>query len=113
MFKLDGIAREEGNVKIASTIDGADLSQNLQRVTCGVKIVDPQAINPITGILIGLEGVQSRDFCFPVKILLTKDTKALYQSHFSDFFAWTKKLNQEGEGCAQRIPMASTASKIN
>ena len=77
MFKLNIIAREEGNVKIASTIDGADLSRNVQHVTCGVKIVDPRAINPMTGIPIGLEGVQSRDFCFPVKILLTKDTKAL------------------------------------
>ena len=62
------------------------------------QIVDPRAINPMTGIPIGLEGVQSRDFCFPVKILLTKDSKALYKSHFSDFFLWTKKLNVEGEG---------------
>ena len=107
MFKLNIIAREEGNVKIASTIDGADLSRNVQHVTCGVKIVDPRAINPMTGIPIGLEGVQSRDFCFPVKILLTKDSKALYKSHFSDFFSWTKKLNVEGEGPYKPFCVAS------
>ena len=107
MFKLNIIAQEEGNVKIASTIDGADLSRNVQHVTCGVKIVDPRAINPMTGIPIGLEGVQSRDFCFPVKILLTKDSKALYKSHFSDFFSWTKKLNVEGEGPYKPFCVAS------
>ena len=39
MFKLNSIAREEGNVKISSTIDGADLSRNVQHVTCGVKLL--------------------------------------------------------------------------
>ena len=72
-------------MKLAITLDGADLSWNVQHVTCGIKIVDPHAVNPLTGIPIGLEGVQSREFCFPCKILLTKDTKALYQTHVSDF----------------------------
>ena len=91
-FKLDKIAIEEGNVKLAITLDGADLSRNVQHVTCGVKILDPRAINPITGIPIGLEGVQSRDLCFPCKILLTRDSKTLYRTHFKDFFAWAQKL---------------------
>ena len=85
MFKLDKIARQEGKVSIAITLDGANLSRNIQHVTCGVKILDPRAVNPLTGIPIGLEGVQSRDFCFPFNILLAKDTKALYQTHFQTF----------------------------
>ena len=107
IFHLDRIAREEGNVKIAITLDGADLSRNIQHVTCGIKIVDPRAVNPMTGIPIGLEGVQSRDLCFPCKILLTKDTKALYQSHFADFFTWTRKLDKEGEGEYKKFLVAS------
>ena len=41
MFKLDIIAVREGGVQIAITLDGADLSWNIQHVTCGVKICDP------------------------------------------------------------------------
>ena len=96
MFKLDGIAREEGNVGISLTIDGADLSRNIQHVTCGVKISDPRAVNPATGIPIGLEGIQSREFCFPFKVLLAKDTKALYQTHFKDFFQWGARIHEHG-----------------
>ena len=86
LFKLEQIARREGNVSISITLDGADLSQNIQHVTCGVKSCDPRAVNPITGIPIGLEGIQSCEFCFAFKMLLAKDTKALYQSHFKSFF---------------------------
>ena len=91
-FKLDKTAIEEGNVKIAITHDGADLSRNVQHITCGIEILDPRAINPITGIPIGLEGKQSWDLCFPCNILLTRDLKTLYKTHFKDFFAWAKKM---------------------
>ena len=96
LFKLYGIARTEGNVKLSSTLDGADLSRNIQHVTCRMKIVDPRAVNPCTGIPLGLEGVQSRDFCFPIQILLTKDSKTLHQTHFTDFFDWTRELSTKG-----------------
>ena len=92
LFKLNRIACVEGNIKIAITLDGADLSRNIQHVTAGIKIVDPRAVNPVTGIPIGLEGVQSREFCFPMKILLTKDTKTLYRTHFNDFFIGQVRL---------------------
>ena len=36
LFKLNGIARTEENVKSSSTLDGADLLRNIQHVTCGV-----------------------------------------------------------------------------
>ena len=96
LFKLDRIAKKYGKVSIGITLDGADLSRNIQHVTCGIKILDPRAINPLTGIPIGLEGVQSRDYCFPFKILLAKDTKALYQTHFKPFFAWARELHEKG-----------------
>ena len=107
IFKLDQIATEKGLVKMAITLDGADLSRNIQHVTCGIKIVDPRAVNPLTGIPIGLEGVQSRDYCFPFKILLTKDSKTLYQTHLKDFFDWTKQLLNEGLGAYKPFLVAS------
>ena len=55
-------------------------------------------MNPITGIPIGCEGVQSREYCFPFKVLLAKDTKVLYQTHFKSFFEWTKALHKVGYG---------------
>ena len=95
LFKLEQIARREGNVSISITLDGADLSQNIQHVMCGVKNCDPHAVNPITGIPIGLEGIQSREFCFAFKMLLAKDTKALYQSHFKSFFFMGTRTSQK------------------
>ena len=107
MFKLDRIKSTTGGVRIAITLDGADLSRTVQHVTCGIKIVDSRAVNPITGIPIGLEGVQSRENCFACKILLTKDSKMLYCTHFSDFFAWTKQLSTKGVGGYQPFIVAS------
>ena len=98
MFKLHRIAVTEGKVKISVTVDGADLSQNTQHVTAVIKILDPRTTNPLTGIPLGFEGVQGREFCFPVKILLAKDTKCLYKTHFTDFFEWVAKLNTVGVG---------------
>jgi hypothetical protein len=49
-------------------------------VTAGIKINGPQAKDPISGILIGFEDstkVQSREVCFPCKILIAKDVKEL------------------------------------
>ena len=96
MFQLDEIARTTGGMKIAITLDGADLSQNIQHVTCGIKVVDPRAVNPITNIPLGLEGVQSRENCFSFKIHLTKDSKTLYRTHFKDFFNWAEQLARRG-----------------
>ena len=33
-----------------------------------------------------------------MKILLAKNTKALYRTHFSDFFKWAEQINTTGAG---------------
>ena len=86
LFKLEQIARREGNVSISITLDGADLSRNIQHVTCGVKICDPRAVNPLTGILIGLEGVQSRELCFAFKNPFGKGYKSTIPESFQIIF---------------------------
>jgi hypothetical protein len=101
MFQLDHIARDPSQppVQLACTLDGADISKFVSHVTAGIKILDPRAIDPISHLPIGLEGskkVQSRDLCFPFKMLLTRDTKTLYKEHFKDFFDFFSRLNLEG-----------------
>jgi hypothetical protein len=101
MFQLDHIARDptQPPVQLACTLDGADISRFVSHVTAGIKILDPRAIDPMTNLPIGLAGskkVQSRDLCFPFKMILTRDTKSLYQEHFKDFFDFFSRLNREG-----------------
>jgi hypothetical protein len=101
MFQLDGIARypKSPPVQLACTLDGADISRFVSHVTAGIKILDPRAIDPISHLPIGLDGskkVQSRDLCFPFKMILTRDTKTLYHEHFKDFFDFFSRLNREG-----------------
>jgi hypothetical protein len=103
MFQLDGIAKD-GNapkVQIAITLDGADLSRNITHVTAGIKIIDPRAIDPRSGLPIGMVGstkVQSRELCFVFKIVLAKDNKNLYNTMFNDFFDWFKTVALNGFG---------------
>jgi hypothetical protein len=103
MFQLDGIARDANapKVQIAITLDGADLSRNITHVTAGIKIIDPRAIDPRSGLPIGMEGstkVQSRELCFVFKIVLAKDNKNLYNTMFNDFFYWFKTVALNGFG---------------
>ena len=77
----------EKPVLIAYTLDGAQLTNALGHVTAGIKIVDPRAKDPITGIPLHLSGkYQSRDLCFPAQITFGRDCKALYEDCFQAFF---------------------------
>jgi hypothetical protein len=80
-------------------LDGADLSRNISHVTAAIKINDPRAIDPKSGIPIGMDDslrVQSRELCWPCKILIAKDTKELYHKYFTDFFAFFKQVEERG-----------------
>ena len=39
----------ERKIEISITIDGADLSKRLSHVTAGIKVIDKQDINQVTG----------------------------------------------------------------
>ncbi len=70
-------------------------------MTAGIKINDPRAIDPISGIPIGMEDsrkVQSRELCYPCKILIAKDSKTLYDNYYSDFFLFFRLINEQGFG---------------
>ena len=76
-------------VIVAYTLDGAQLTNTLGHVTAGIKIVDPRALDPITGIPLHVSGkYQSRDLCFPTQITFGRDCKSLYQDCFQNFFEY-------------------------
>ena len=57
LYKLDVVASDptQPAVEFSITFDGADLSRNILHVTAGVKINDPRAIDPLSGIPTGME----------------------------------------------------------
>ena len=93
-FHLTDLAVLNSNVEIAITLDGgAKLSWNLSHVTAEIKIVDQRACNPMTcaPLFMASDGstnqsVQSREFCFPIKILFVPNGKDLYKNEFTKLF---------------------------
>jgi hypothetical protein len=68
-------------------MDGAQLTSDLGHLTGGVKIVDPRAVDPLTGNLLALVGkFQSRDLSFMSRLAFVKDNKVTYRECFQEFF---------------------------
>jgi hypothetical protein len=91
-------------------------SLSRSHVTAGIKINDPRAKDPISGIPIGFEDstkVQSRELCFPCKILIAKDTKELYSKYFEDFFGFFKQVETAGFGEFQRPFLVSSPQDLS
>lgn len=88
-------------VQFSFTLDGADISRNRSFVAAGLKVNDYRALDPTTGIPIGLQDstkIQSRELCYLMKIIMSRDTKSLYDEAFKDFFDYFKKIENEGFG---------------
>jgi hypothetical protein len=89
-------------VKLASTVDGGDLSWNVTQVSAGLKVIDSRAIEPISGRLLfgdsGHDKVQSKYHCYPLYVVIDKDTKWLYKTHLSKFFDDLNSLEVEHSG---------------
>ena len=111
-FKLDKVA-ETRRVSIATSIDAAQLSKRHIHTTMGIKINDKEAICPFTDRpIFGYDEndssqestlvhslVQSRNCCFPVKIVLAKETKSIYK-HFESVFKTFTTKNEALESSA-------------
>jgi hypothetical protein len=63
----DLVAGKE-NVLVAATVDGGELAWKLTQVSAGIKICDPQAIDPLIGRLLfgesGHDNLQSQSHCY-------------------------------------------------
>ena len=110
-FHLTNLAVLDGGVEIAIRLDGTKLSWNLSHVTAGIKIVDKRACDPITGapLFVASDGstnqsVQSREFCFSIKILLASDSKDLYKNEFTEFFKFFEDIGRNGLAGSEHGP---------
>ena len=90
-YGLEDQARER-SVRISQAIDGAQLSKRMTHVLYGLKMNDHAAICPLTKRpLLGnpdKECCQSRNACFPIKMIMGRETKSIYAhyKHLFDFF---------------------------
>jgi hypothetical protein len=70
-FGLEEKARASG-CEIAITVDGAKLDDYCIHVTCGFKMTDKDARDPLTGKLL-LPTIQSSNNAFPITSIIAKD----------------------------------------
>lgn len=83
---LSSCARSGSNCKpvtLVHALDCAQLTQQLGHVTAGVKLADPRAVDPLTGLPLCL--LQSRDLCFPCQMTFGRDCKKPCHDCFQAF----------------------------
>ena len=87
-------------VKLNHSIDGSQISKNVTHVTYGLKVADKAATCPFKKQPIFANAnettLQSRNNCFPLKIVMARETKEIYKefSHFFEYFenfSWSAK----------------------
>jgi hypothetical protein len=103
-YGLHGIGKLRA-IRIAQTLDGANLTKHFTHVMGGLKMNDPSAVCPLTGapLFVGdFVTAQSRNLCFPWRIHMGKETGLMYD-HFSSMFNYMHKANTEG--VAGYLPM--------
>jgi hypothetical protein len=93
------------SVKVAMSVDGADLVRDRTHVSAGMKITDENGFHPITKqplFVTSEEGenwyvkIQSSEVCCLMVIALAKDNKTLYEDVFKEFYRWGERLKVEG-----------------
>jgi hypothetical protein len=91
-FQLEKVAHRE-SVEMCIMLDGAELCDGISHITAGIKVTDPQAVDPRDGSPLCMMNVehygwifnnQSMNYCFAMKSLISKDTKTAYKE-FADF----------------------------
>ena len=98
---------QEQSVKVALTVDGADLFKGRTHVSTGVKITDERGLHPITKqpFLVTVREsdnddmfvkMQTREVCCVMMIADAKDNKHLYEDVFREYYEWGEKLRLEG-----------------
>ena len=95
-------AAKERPVEVHQSIDGSQFSKRVTHVSYGLKIADKAAVCPFKKQAIFANPdetiLQSRNLCFPVKIILSPETKAIYSEfqhlfeRFNGDFAWSDEF---------------------
>jgi hypothetical protein len=101
-FGLTEIGKERA-LEVAITTDGSMLAHLINLVMVGYKLIDPAAKDPKTGkpLLDPTDPknskYQSRDLCFPLMMLLGKETKEMYTANIKPVYDEFLKSSIEGE----------------
>lgn len=95
-FSLDDVAKQR-KVRINQAIDGAQLTTRTNHCTLGLKMCDKSAIDPLTGNLLYASTdettIQSRNNCFPLKIVFSRETKEVLEE-FRTVISDVRKLTE-------------------
>ncbi len=102
---LDELATQT-SVKLALTVDGADLFKGRTHVSTGIKIVDERGVHPVTkqpfSVLneednsVNFVKVQSSEVCCIMIIADATDSKDLYEDIFKEYYQWGHSLRENG-----------------
>jgi hypothetical protein len=94
------------SVKVALTVDGADLFKGRTHVSTRIKICDERGIHPVTKqpFVITDEDedaayfvkVQSSEVCCVMVIADAVDSKQLYENVFKEYYEWGNSLRENG-----------------
>ena len=92
-YSIDNVAENE-SLHIALTTDDAKITNNLNYSIVGLKMIDRRCKDPITKKYCS---PQSRNMCWPLKIIMEPENKEMYTRHIIPAFNWWNKTNEEGE----------------
>jgi hypothetical protein len=103
--QLDEIA-QTSSVKIALTVDGADLFKGRTHGATGIKITDEHGIHPVSKQPLSMQNeendiirfvkVQSSEVCTIMIIADAVDKKELYEDVFKEYYEWGNSLRLHG-----------------
>jgi hypothetical protein len=111
---LHELAQKE-SVKVALSVDGADLFKGRTHVSTGIKITDERGLHPITRqpfLVAARENddddmfakIQTKEVCCVMIIADAKDNKHLYEDVFKEYYDWGEMLRREGLAASQFGP---------
>jgi hypothetical protein len=89
---------KHASVELPITVDWAPLYDQCGHMTIWFKIVDKDAIDPISenNNFRELDSMQSCNWCFPLTMLIAKDDKDSYDKYLRDIFKFCDRLRTEG-----------------
>ena len=112
LIKIHGLSEicKERSIEVAITIDGAKLTKRVSHMMAGIKIIDRDAKDPISGeslisFVTESDGTikyksgshQSRTNCYPFLILIGKECNKTYDNKYvEDFFRFFKDVEENG-----------------
>jgi len=103
--ELDEVATRS-SVKVALTVDGADLFRGRTHVSTGIKITDERGVHPVTKQPFSMVNedsdetyflkVQSSEVCCVMIIADAVDSKEIYTDVFKEYYDWGESIRLHG-----------------